>query len=132
MAEQSSGPRIAADPTRLASGGGLFDGSDQRLLIQIKAEGKLTWLDRAIPEQKVRRPHGDQPPSTRSGAFLAENKMKSWWHEQRVRERAYEIWQNAGCPDGKSVEHWLQAEAEIAADEQGLEDEIKLEREGAV
>ena len=58
--------------------------------------------------------------------------MKSWWHEQRVRERAYEIWQNAGRPEGKSVEHWLQAEAEITAEEQGLEQEIALESEGAV
>ncbi len=58
--------------------------------------------------------------------------MKSWWHEQRVRERAYEIWQNAGCPEGKSVEYWLQAEGEIAAEEQGLEQEIALESEGAV
>ena len=39
--------------------------------------------------------------------------MESWWHEQRVRERAYEIWQKAGCPEGASAEHWLQAEAEI-------------------
>ncbi len=58
--------------------------------------------------------------------------MQSWWHEQHVRERAYEIWRNAGCPEEKSVEHWLQAEAEIAAEEQGLEQEITLEREGAV
>ena len=58
--------------------------------------------------------------------------MKSWWHEQRVRERAYEIWQNAGRPEGKSVEYWLQAEGEIAAEEQGLEQEIALESEGAV
>jgi Protein of unknown function (DUF2934) len=58
--------------------------------------------------------------------------MKSWWHEQRVRERAYDIWQNTGRPEGKSVEHWLQAEAEITAEEQGLEQEIALESEGAV
>ena len=58
--------------------------------------------------------------------------MKSWWHEQRVRKRAYEIWQNAGRPEEKSVEHWLQAEGEIAAEEQGLEQEIALESEGAV
>ena len=58
--------------------------------------------------------------------------MKSWWHEQRVRERAYEIWQRAGCPEGKAVEHWQQAEAETAVEEQGLEQEIKLESEGAV
>ena len=37
-----------------------------------------------------------------------------------------------GSPEGKSVEHWLQAEAETAAEEQGLEQEIKLERDGAV
>lgn len=58
--------------------------------------------------------------------------MKGFWHEQRVRERAYEIWQKAGCPEGKAVEHWLQAEAEITAEEQGLEQEIALESEGAV
>ena len=58
--------------------------------------------------------------------------MKSWWHEQRVRERAYDIWQNTGRPEGKSVEHWLQAEAEITAEEQGLEQEIALESEDAV
>jgi hypothetical protein len=58
--------------------------------------------------------------------------MESWWHEQRIRERAYEIWQKAGCPEGASAAHWLQAEAEITAEEQGLEQEIKLESEGAV
>ncbi|MGC2412021.1 MAG: DUF2934 domain-containing protein [Stellaceae bacterium] len=58
--------------------------------------------------------------------------MKSWWHEQRTRERAYEIWERAGRPEGKASEHWLQAEAEITAEEQGLEQEIELEAEGAV
>ena len=58
--------------------------------------------------------------------------MTSWWHEERVRERAYAIWDRAGRPEGKSVEHWVQAEAEIAAEEQGLEQEIALETQGAV
>ena len=58
--------------------------------------------------------------------------MQIWWREQRIRVRAYEIWKTAGCPEGKSVEHWLQAEAEIMAEEQGLEQEIALESEGAV
>lgn len=30
-----------------------------------------------------------------------------------VRERAYEIWQEEGCPEGRGEEHWLRAEAEI-------------------
>ena len=55
--------------------------------------------------------------------------MKGWWHEQRIRERAYEIWERAGSPAGKAEEHWLQAEVEIAAREQGLEQEAKLELE---
>ena len=58
--------------------------------------------------------------------------MTSWWHEERIRERAYEIWERAGLPNGKAVEHWLQAEAEIANEEQGLEAELKLEHEGVV
>lgn len=58
--------------------------------------------------------------------------MTNWWHEERIRERAYEIWERDGRPEGKAVEHWLRAEAEVAADEQGLEAELKLEHEGVV
>lgn len=28
-----------------------------------------------------------------------------------IRERAYQLWEAAGCPDGCDLEHWLQAEA---------------------
>ena len=58
--------------------------------------------------------------------------VKGWWHEQRTRERAYEIWERAERPEGKATEHWVQAEAEIAAEEQGLEREVELEHEGVV
>ncbi len=33
--------------------------------------------------------------------------------ERDIRERAYAIWEKEGCPDGKSLDHWLHAEAEI-------------------
>lgn len=33
--------------------------------------------------------------------------------ENKIRLRAYEIWQNMGYPDGKSLENWLQAEREL-------------------
>ncbi|MGE5271694.1 MAG: DUF2934 domain-containing protein [Thiohalocapsa sp.] len=58
--------------------------------------------------------------------------MAGWWHDERIRERAYEIWEREGRPEGKSVEHWMQAEAEVSAEETGLEQEIKLEAAGAV
>jgi len=58
--------------------------------------------------------------------------MTGWWHEHRIRERAYEIWEKAGRPEGIATEHWLQAEAEITAEERGLEEELKREAEGVV
>ncbi|MBI4182492.1 MAG: DUF2934 domain-containing protein [Proteobacteria bacterium] len=35
--------------------------------------------------------------------------------EQRIRDRAYYIWLEEGAPPGRSVEHWLRAEAELRA-----------------
>lgn len=35
--------------------------------------------------------------------------------EQRIRDRAYAIWLEQGCPDGCDGDHWLQAERDIAA-----------------
>jgi Protein of unknown function (DUF2934) len=35
--------------------------------------------------------------------------------EQRVRERAYEIWNATGREDGRANEHWLSAERELLA-----------------
>lgn len=33
--------------------------------------------------------------------------------EDRVRERAYSLWEAEGCPDGCADRHWQQAEAEL-------------------
>ena len=34
----------------------------------------------------------------------------------KVRRRAFEIWEAEGRPEGRDVEHWLRAEAECTAD----------------
>ena len=34
-------------------------------------------------------------------------------HEDRVRERAYAIWEKEGRPDGEDLRHWSAAEAEL-------------------
>lgn len=34
---------------------------------------------------------------------------------QSVELRSYQIWEEAGRPDGCDMEHWLQAEAELAS-----------------
>jgi hypothetical protein len=36
--------------------------------------------------------------------------------EEAIRLRSYLIWQAMGCPDGKALEHWLQAKDELAGD----------------
>jgi hypothetical protein len=35
--------------------------------------------------------------------------------EQAVRERAYHMWIEAGCPDGKADAFWLGAQREVLA-----------------
>jgi hypothetical protein len=35
--------------------------------------------------------------------------------QAEIAECAYHIWMIQGCPEGKALEHWLQAEAELAA-----------------
>ncbi len=34
--------------------------------------------------------------------------------EERIRQRAYRLWQDAGCPEGRADVHWDQA-AELVA-----------------
>jgi hypothetical protein len=36
--------------------------------------------------------------------------------EQRVRERAYALWENEGRPHGRHVAHWLASEAAVRAE----------------
>ncbi|MFP5478084.1 MAG: DUF2934 domain-containing protein [Alphaproteobacteria bacterium] len=52
---------------------------------------------------------------------------------ERIRLRAYEIWEEAGRPAGKDAEHWQQAQAELAAkDAYGLDPgEVAALRESA-
>lgn len=36
--------------------------------------------------------------------------------EHRIRERAYAIWLEEGCPDGHDQEHWALAERQVLAE----------------
>ena len=35
---------------------------------------------------------------------------------QRIRERSYQIWEQEGRPEGRHLDHWLQAEQELVAE----------------
>jgi hypothetical protein len=41
--------------------------------------------------------------------------------EERIRQRAYEIWEREGKPDGREAEHWDKAAAEIDAERESTE-----------
>jgi DUF2934 family protein len=34
---------------------------------------------------------------------------------RRIRERSYQIWEQEGGPEGRQLDHWLQAEHELVA-----------------
>lgn len=38
--------------------------------------------------------------------------------DEAVAQRAYEIWQDRGCPEGTSEEDWETAKAELIAEQQ--------------
>ena len=31
-------------------------------------------------------------------------------HDEEIRQLAYKIWQEAGCPNGSDLQHWLKAQ----------------------
>ncbi|HYE52103.1 MAG TPA: DUF2934 domain-containing protein [Azospirillaceae bacterium] len=39
--------------------------------------------------------------------------------DEKIRQRAYEIWQREGCPEGRQEEHWQEACREIEAEGAG-------------
>ena len=52
--------------------------------------------------------------------------------EQAIRERAYAIWEREGCPEGRSLAHWPQAEAEIGPETMaGITDNGKVVKSSA-
>ena len=41
------------------------------------------------------------------------SKTKGSLTREDIQRRAWEIWQSEGCPEGRALEHWLQAEEEL-------------------
>src|SRR5215472_7602017 len=69
-----------------------------------------------------------QPSSRPSPAYAYSHRARNGWrgpprarlakretgmNEQKIRERAYALWQQEGCPHGRDTEYWLRAEAEL-------------------
>ena len=53
--------------------------------------------------------------------------------ENRIRERAYEMWTAHGCVHGQAEQHWLAAEREVlATSTAGVRRQTKSEEEATV
>jgi hypothetical protein len=55
-------------------------------------------------------------PSARRAPLLGEQNMNM--NKQMIREQAYELWDHAGRPDGRSDEFWFAARAEFEREEE--------------
>jgi hypothetical protein len=85
-------------------------------------------LHRAIAGQACRRPLFRVDFCARGciqmkcSTFPNENSLsEEWWtmdedKAQRVRDRAYAIWESEGRPDDRHADHWTQAEQDLEAD----------------
>ena len=40
--------------------------------------------------------------------------------EERIRTRAYELWEGEGRPEGREIDHWLQAAQELAEERSAM------------
>jgi hypothetical protein len=56
--------------------------------------------------KKPRSPQ--QPPATKNASSVSD-------HLEWIRRRAYELYEQSGRQEGHAQEHWLLAEAELAA-----------------
>lgn len=66
-------------------------------------EGSRETIER---ELERRNHNGTIPPDRSAGG-----------KEERIRRRAYEIWEREGRPDGEHERHWQQAEKELEGEE---------------
>lgn len=53
------------------------------------------------------------PPAIGEATRIEESSSERHAHEDRVRQRAYQLWEQAGAPEGRPDDYWHQAEAEI-------------------
>lgn len=51
--------------------------------------------------------------------------------EQKIRERAYQLWNEYGCPEGEAEAHWLMAQRDVLAASLGAVARVTVARDQA-
>jgi hypothetical protein len=70
----------------------------------------------SIPEHRPDRGAVAHPPPRKSELHRAPVHPRPAPTSEEIARRAYELWQRNGCPHGRDVEHWCQAERELNCD----------------
>ncbi len=73
-----------------------------------KGAAMKSGTEKAVPPRKKKAANGN-------GTHAEPRTTEVQLDHTAVARRAWEIWQSEGCPDGREVEHWLQAEKELNA-----------------
>jgi len=77
-------------------------------------EGSIGRSRRTMNDRAASEPTSTATtPETEPAVVAAISSADPAAREQAIRERAYAIWEEEGRPEGRDLEHWLQAETEI-------------------
>ena len=78
------------------------------------AEGSREVIDRELKRQERKQNHVDHLPGVEVSGQPQGGAVDRAARHARIQERAQDLWQQKGRPDGMDEKIWLQAEQETA------------------
>jgi hypothetical protein len=82
---------------------------------KVARAAKATTKEKAEVARKTKAPTTTKAVSPTVATPSAASRGRQDDLHERVRRRAYELWESQGRPAGREYDHWLQAEREVAA-----------------
>jgi Protein of unknown function (DUF2934) len=82
---------------------------------KVARAAKATPKEKAEVARKTKAPTRTKSVSRTGAASSGASATRRDALDERVRRRAYELWESEGRPAGREHDHWLQAEREVAA-----------------
>lgn len=81
--------------------------------MKTKTQSKPQLKSGSKVESKSRKDKAPSKSTTRKPAPPSQPKVDAPPRHVEIATRAYFIYLNAGCPAGREMEHWLEAEAQL-------------------
>jgi hypothetical protein len=89
---------------------------------------RIRRLKTTIDDQRTLNAIDELTTEYEANAKRLEREMGAPERSQRIRERAYRLWEEQGRPDGVHAEHWQAAEKELEEEER-KDDHSQTERQ---